>query len=60
MGIGDQLHAPTALTTVQEAVYTLERLCEAVEYLAPPSRFDPRHRLARSEPLYRLSYPDPP
>ena len=60
MGLGEQRHAPAALTTVQEAGYTLEGLCADVENLVPPLGFDSRHRLGRSESLYRLSYRGPP
>jgi hypothetical protein len=38
MWVGDQRHAPAALTTVQKAVYTPEWLCAGVENLDPRRR----------------------
>ena len=63
-GVGGQRHAPAALppekdpvSVVQEAGWTPGPVWTGAENLAPKGTRSP-DRPARSEPLYRLCYPD--
>ena len=57
--MGGQRHAPAALPPGKTRYPLYRRLVwTCVENLAP-SEFDQRDRPARSESLYRLSYPGP-
>jgi len=47
-----------AVSITHEAVWAPERVCTGTEYFAPIGIRSP-DRLARSESLYRLSYPGP-
>ena len=65
MGVGGQLHSPTAFTPgkdpvpiIQEAGWAPGTVWTGAENLAPTGIRSP-DLPARSESLYRLSYPDP-
>ena len=65
MGVGGQRHAPAALPPgktpvpiVQEAGWAPRPVWRGAENLAPTGIRSP-NRPARSESLYRLSYPGP-
>ena len=66
MGVGGQRHAPAALLSgkepvpiVQEAGWAPGPVWTGAENLASPSGIRSTGRPARSESLYRLSYPGP-
>ena len=65
MGVGGQHHAPPALPPGKTRCPLYRRLGRLqgrsgrVRKISPPPGFYPRDRPARSESLYRLSYPGP-
>ena len=64
MGVGGQRHAPAALPAGYIRYPLYRRLggpqgrSRKPRKSRPPPGFDPRNRPARTEALYRLSYPD--
>jgi hypothetical protein len=61
MGLGGQRHAPAALLPGMTRYPLYRRLCrsEQVLKMSPPTGIRSPDRPARSESLYRLSYPGP-
>jgi hypothetical protein len=59
MGVGGQRHAPAALRIVQEAGWASGSVWTGAGNHTPPAGIRSLDRPARSESLYRLSYPGP-